>query len=70
MVILSDKFSNSVAAVVRDKLECVDFIAAFEVVRNSVPDNALISCICFRELVLVEDFVLSRFFGIGSGFGG
>ena len=60
MVILSDKFSNSVAAVVGDKLECVDFIAAFDVVRNDVPDNAFISFICFRELVLVEDFVLSR----------
>ena len=59
-----------VAAVVGDKLECVDFIAAFDVVRNDVPDNAFISFICFRELVLVEDFVLSRFFGIGSGFGG
>ena len=33
-----------------------------------VPDNALISSMCFRELVLVEDFVLSRFFGFGSGF--
>ena len=70
MVIFSDKFSNSVAAVVGDKLECVDFIAAFDVVRNYVPDNAFISFICVRELVLVEDFVLSRFFSIGSGFGG
>ena len=35
LVILSDKFSNSVAAVVRDKLEYVDFIAAFDVVRTS-----------------------------------
>ena len=57
-VILSDKFSNSVAAVVRDKPECVDFNAAFDVVRNDVPDNAFISFICFRELVLVEDIVL------------
>ena len=70
MAILSDKFSNSVAVVVRDKLECVYFIAAFDVVRNDVPDNAFIGFICFRELVLIEDFVLSRFFGIGSGFGG
>ena len=70
MVILGDKFSNSVAAVVRDKLECVDFIAALDVVRDNVPDDAFISFICFRELVLVEDFVLSRFFSIGSGFGG
>ena len=70
MVILCDKFSNSVAAVVGDKLEYVDFIAAFDVVRNDVPDHAFISFICVRELVLVEDFVLSRFFGIGSGFGG
>ena len=69
MVILSDKFSNSVAVVVGDKLECVDFIAAFDVVRNDVPDNAFISFMCIRELVLVEDFVLSRFFGIGSWFG-
>ena len=67
MVILSDKFSNSVAA---DELECVDFIAAFDVVRNDVPDKAFISFICVRELVLVENFVLSRFFGIGSGFVG
>ena len=70
MVFLSDQFSNSVAAVVRDELECVDFIAAFDVVRNDVPDNAFISFICLRELVLLEDFVLSRFFGIGSWFGG
>ena len=61
MVIFRDKFSNSVAAVVRDKLECIDFIAAFD---------AFISFMCIRELVLVEGFVLSRFFGIGSGFGG
>ena len=39
LVILSDKFRNSVAAVVRDKLEIVYFIAAFDVVRNDVPDN-------------------------------
>ena len=51
-------------------MKCVDFIAAFDVIRNDVPDNVFISFICFRELVLVEGFVLSRFFGIGSGFGG
>ena len=62
--VITDKFSNSVAAVVGDKLECVDFIAALDVVKNYVPDNAFISFICFRELVLVEDFVLNRFFGI------
>ena len=59
LIILSDKFSNCVAAVVRDKLECVDFIAAFDVVRNDVPDNEFISFICFSERVLVQDFVLS-----------
>ena len=70
LVILSDKFSNSVAAAVRDKLECIDFIAALDVVRDNVPDDAFISFIGFRELILVEDFMLSGFFGIGSRFWG